>query len=424
MRGINQVEISEKQGRTFAATLRSILRQDPDVILVGEIRDTETAEVAFRAAQTGHLVLSTLHTNDAVSTVTRLLDLGIEPYLLASSLNLVIAQRLVRRTCRSCAQPYQPDSAAQRALHLEEGEARFLRGTGCSGCRKTGYAGRVPVFEVLVNTPALARLIETKAPESRIRLQARKDGMRSMAECAAALVRQGVVTAEEVLRAVDIIQPGAACPACRRAVDESFAACPYCGVALRKNCGTCDKPLERDWQVCPYCGGRQARAGANGAEVVAGAARDPLRRGSLRTLVVDDQEDMRNLIAYMLRTSGLPVTVETAASGREALEKAALGPDFIVLDVMMPDMDGFEVCRRLRADVKTAFIPILMLTALDDAAHRAEGFLAGTDDYIGKPFDRAEFLARVRRLVQRSYGAAVPMGTSPPIAATAAAVLQ
>jgi len=424
MRGINQVEISEKQGRTFAATLRSILRQDPDVILVGEIRDTETAEIALRAAQTGHLVLSTLHTNDAVSTVTRLLDLGIEPYLLASSLNLVVAQRLVRRTCRSCAQPYDPDPEARRALHLEEGEARFVRGVGCSACRKTGYAGRVPVFEVLVNTPAVARLIETRAPESRIRLQARKDGMRSMAECAAELVRQGVVTPEEVLRAVDVLDAGAACPACHRAVDESFAACPYCGATLRRNCGACDKPLEPEWRVCPHCGWRGKGADGDGAQAIAGVEERPVARDSLRALVVDDQEDMRNLVAYTLRKSGLPLTVETAASGREALEKAALGPDLIVLDVMMPDMDGFEVCRRLRADVRTAFIPILMLTALDDTAHRAQGFLAGTDDYIGKPFDRSEFLARVHRLIQRTYGNVVPAVGSPDAAGIAPAVLH
>lgn len=128
--------------------------------------------------------------------------------------------------------------------------------------------------------------------------------------------------------------------------------------------------------------------------------------------MVDDTADFRRLISFTLEHSGLPVSVETASNGREAIEKAqADPPDFIVLDIMMPEMDGFEVCERLRANVRTAFVPILMLTALDDAANRACGFLAGTDDYIGKPFARAELLARVRRLIERTYGTSLPTRT-------------
>jgi DNA-binding response OmpR family regulator len=141
--------------------------------------------------------------------------------------------------------------------------------------------------------------------------------------------------------------------------------------------------------------------------------------------VVDDQEDFRRLVTFTLERSGLPITVEAVGSGAEALARAAADiPDMVLLDVMMPEMDGFEVCERLRSNVRTAFIPILMLTALDDSEHRARGFLAGTDDYIAKPFARAELLARVRRLLERSYGSIVPLEPVRPAAAPAAAGVE
>lgn len=178
-----------------------------------------------------------------------------------------------------------------------------------------------------------------------------------------------------------------------------------------------------DWQICPFCGvpasrtdATAPRAPAPQAPVPPAATPQAPERTSetrqYRALVVDDTADFRRLISFTLEHSGLPVSVETASNGREAIEKAqADPPDFIVLDIMMPEMDGFEVCERLRANVRTAFVPILMLTALDDAANRACGFLAGTDDYIGKPFARAELLARVRRLIERTYGTSLPTRT-------------
>jgi type IV pilus assembly protein PilB len=410
---VNQVEINEKQGLTFAGTLRSILRQDPDVILVGEIRDRETAEIAIRAAQTGHLVLSTLHTNDAVSTVTRLVDLGIEPYVVASSLHLVIAQRLVRRVCQVCKEPYDPDPEALRALQIEPASLSFVRGRGCNACRRTGWVGRVGVFEVMQVTPALAKLIENKAPESALRLQARADGTLLLAGHAAARVTDGVTTAEEVLRVVDLGGDVARCPACDRVVEDTFTVCPQCAAVLQCSCGSCGMRLQKEWQICPYCGAPTKHAAATPAAVTpqaapAAGAASRLRAGGsrrYRALIVDDHEDMRRLIKFTIDHSGLPVTVHTAASGAEALEMAQdEPPDLILLDIMMPGMDGFQVCEQLRANVKTAFIPILMLTARDDPGSRARGFLAGTDDYVAKPFARAELLARVRRLIERTYG--------------------
>jgi type IV pilus assembly protein PilB len=415
--GVNQVEINEKQGLTFAGTLRSILRQDPDVILVGEIRDAETAEIAVRASQTGHLVLSTLHTNDAVATITRLSDLGIAPYMLASSLHLVIAQRLVRRVCAQCAEPYEPDADLLRALQLDAADNVYRRGRGCTACRKLGFAGRMGVFEVVSVTPDLAKLIETRAPESALRAQARADGTRSLAEHAAERVRAGLVTPEEVLRVVDVSAP-IHCPGCDRTVEHTFSVCPHCATVLRRNCGGCGMRLEQEWQTCPYCGTGSARAAAPPlpaaqrsvtAPVAAVPAppADPSRQ--YRVLIVDDDLDMRRMTAMVLKRSGLPLSTATATDGLDALEQAqAEPPDLILLDIMMPGLDGFEVCRRLRAHVRTAFVPILMVTARHDAESRVQGFLVGTDDYIGKPFFNAELAARVRRLLERTYGVILP----------------
>ncbi len=419
--GINQVEINEKQGLTFAQTLRSILRQDPDVILVGEIRDSETAQIALRAAQTGHLVLSTLHTNDAVSTINRLLDLGIEPYMLASSLNLILAQRLVRRICEACAEPYEPEAESLRALQIGTVLQPLRRGRGCPACRKTGWAGRLGVYEVLPITPAMGKLIETKATESALRMQARTDGTKFLAEHAAARVSAGLTTAEEVLRVVDVAAEAPRCPACDREVEENFTVCPHCATVLQCNCSSCSMRLQKEWQICPYCGAPANHAAAPAAVpspmaapprgAAPPAAAEPRR---YRALVVDDHEDMRRLIKFTLDHSELPITMIGAANGAEALEAAqAEPPDLILLDIMMPGMDGFQVCEQLRANVRTAFIPILMLTARDDPGSRARGFMAGTDDYVSKPFARAELLARVRRLLERTYGTFLPKVPEP-----------
>lgn len=427
LRGANQVEINDKQGLTFAGTLRSVLRQDPDVILVGEIRDRETAEIALRAAQTGHLVLSTLHTNDSVSAITRLMDIGIEPYVLASSLHLLVAQRLVRRTCERCAGPYEPDLEQLRVLKIPRSGQQFRRGVGCAACRKSGFAGRRGVYEVMQITPQVEKLIESRATEATIRAQARQDGMMLLAEHAAELVRANTTVIEELLRVVDVpeeaqAEQGPSCPSCGRGVEQIFSLCPHCGARLQCTCSNCGKQLQAEWQICPFCGtstnGKGTPTGPTSeahqpASIPSGGAVEEPETRQYRALVVDDQPDFRRLISFTLEHSGLPVSVQTASCGREAIELAQDDPpDLLILDVMMPEMDGFEVCETLRSNVRTAFVPILMLTALDDPANRARGFLAGTDDYIGKPFARAELLARVRRLLERTYGVRMPVETS------------
>ena len=203
--GVNQVQINEKTGLTFASGLRSILRQDPDIIGVGEIRDGETAEIAMRSAITGHVVISTIHTNDAVGTIERLEDIGVEPYLVASALRGVVSQRLMRRVCPQCRKPYTPDPEELFELGLDpQGEYTFYRGEGCPHCFDTGFRGRIAVFEMLVVNGAIRRLIASGAsrPEIEAELKKPEHGFVSLRENAMRLVNEGITTSGELLRVV------------------------------------------------------------------------------------------------------------------------------------------------------------------------------------------------------------------------------
>ncbi len=202
--GVNQVQIREDIGLTFAVALRAFLRQDPDIILVGEIRDQETAEIAIRAALTGHLVLSTLHTNDAPSTVSRLIDMGIPPYLVAASLNLIVAQRLVKRICPKCKTPYHPTKEDLLKLNLSEKEVKGVTlyyGKGCGACNNTGYSGREGLYEVMKITPEIRELILKNAPTHVLKEKAIEQGMVTLREAGIKKLFAGKTTIQEVLRA-------------------------------------------------------------------------------------------------------------------------------------------------------------------------------------------------------------------------------
>jgi type IV pilus assembly protein PilB len=201
--GINQVQMKEQIGLNFAAALRSFLRQDPNIILVGEIRDFETAEIAIKAALTGHLVLSTLHTNDAPSTISRLMNMGIEPFLVATSVNLIQAQRLIRRVCKHCKQDHTTPPEALIEVGLSSEEARSIKtykGKGCATCNNTGYKGRIGLYEVMEITDELRELILIGASALELRKKAIDDGMISLRESGLQKIRAGVTTLEEVVR--------------------------------------------------------------------------------------------------------------------------------------------------------------------------------------------------------------------------------
>lgn len=202
MIGVGQVQVQEKIGLTFAAALRSILRQDPDIVMIGETRDTETAQIAIQASLTGHLVLSTLHTNSAAATITRLIDMGVEPFLIASTLVAVIAQRLVRRLCDVCKQPYQPESTVIALAGISPEQVKtlkFFRAVGCEECSQTGYRGRIAIFEIMEMSAQLSRMVVERADTDTLRRQARLDGMSLLIEDGIAKIDAGLTTLEEVL---------------------------------------------------------------------------------------------------------------------------------------------------------------------------------------------------------------------------------
>ena len=257
--GVNQVQVDEKAKKTFAAALRSILRQDPDVIMIGEIRDRETAQIAFRASVTGHLVLSSVHTNDAAGAVTRLIDLGLEPFMVASALVGVVSIRLVRTLCPKCKEPYEVEAATLNRLGgnpaPDAKHVRLHRGTGCPSCRQTGYAGRTGIVEILEVDDAMRSMIMRNSPDSEIRKAAIGGGMRPIGEDGLAKVLAGRTTLDEVTRVVYLPEQGVRmCPTCAHVLSKDFEYCPACGTFVGENCERCHRRLDHDWHYCPGCG--------------------------------------------------------------------------------------------------------------------------------------------------------------------------
>jgi len=199
---IRQTQVNPKADITFASGLRSILRQDPDIIMVGEIRDRETAEIAIQASLTGHLVLSTLHTNDAASSLTRLIDMGVEPFLISTSVIGILAQRLVRVICPKCKATYTPSAEVLKDLHFDR-PLELYRGTGCMHCKNSGYVGRIGIFELLVIDESIKNMIVSRMPVHEIRKKAMEAGMRTLYEDGIEKIKNGITTAEEVLRVIE-----------------------------------------------------------------------------------------------------------------------------------------------------------------------------------------------------------------------------
>jgi type IV pilus assembly protein PilB len=200
LKGLTQVNCTSEKGLTFKDALKSFLRQDPDVIMVGEIRDIETADIAVKSAMTGHIVLSTLHTNDAASAISRLINMGIPPYLVASAQITVIAQRLMRRVCDHCKIAYVPEKESMLILGIKQGEATYYRGEGCDHCSGTGYNGRVGIYELLTLNDRITKLVLENQPSGVIRKAAIEDGMTTLRKAALKKLKQGITTVEEVLR--------------------------------------------------------------------------------------------------------------------------------------------------------------------------------------------------------------------------------
>jgi len=336
--GITQIQVEPKRGVTFPSALRAILRQDPDVVFVGEIRDLETAQVAVQAAMTGHLVLATLHTNDALGVIPRLVDLGLDRTSVAGALRGIVAQRLIRRICPKCVDTIHGDlTETERRLAGVYGVQPTVRATGCEHCGMTGYRGRTPVNEVFVPTPQILESIVKGATVQELQRAALAAGMRPMREVALEKVRAGTSTLQEVERVL--------------------------GEGISEASAPNDQP---------------------------------------NILLVDDDPTIRTLARVLLEKNGYRVTevgdgpaaIEHFADGKECA--------LVVLDLALPTLSGLEVLSRIRSTASTASVPVVVLTGSEGDDAEVEAMDAGADDYIRKPLEPARFVARVKAALRRA----------------------
>lgn len=257
----NQVYVRDKIGVSFANVLRATLRQDPDVILIGEIRDQETADVAFKAALTGHMVLTSLHTNNSVASITRLIDIGVKPYLIASGIECIIAQRLVRNVCKYCKTTVSTDKVILEMFKITDDSLNeTVVGKGCNRCEDTGYSGRTGIFELLLMNNEMRHLISSSYKESEIFKLAKTAGMKTLIEVGIEKVKSGITTLEELVR---VIGPSTLieheCEQCEKLYNINFQFCPFCGVMRNNICPICKMDLEKEWLNCPSCGTERLR---------------------------------------------------------------------------------------------------------------------------------------------------------------------
>lgn len=341
--GVTQVQINVRAGLTFARGLRSVLRQDPDIVLVGEVRDAETANLAFEAAMTGHLVLTTLHTNNAPAALSRLVDMGVEPFLVASSLTLVAGQRLARRPCDACAAPYVPEARVLQALGLTAASldgAGARRGRGCPECGGTGYRGRIGLFEVLSVKPVIRAVLLSTPTEAAVANAARSAGMSTLRASGLAAARRGATTFEEVLRVTTAAEgDGHRCPSCHAGLASDMLICPWCETSVdRGHCVTCSRTLDPAWRRCPWC-----RTAVEDATPLA-LPRKPAPRPRLLAVCADPAA-----LADLHAAVGGAVTVDVADTADDALERAATTAyDALVVDDALPGVPALELAARLR----------------------------------------------------------------------------
>lgn len=254
--GITQSEVNKVIGLDFARILRAFLRQDPDIMLVGETRDRETAKIAVEAALTGHLVFTTLHTNDAPGAIMRLQEMGVEPFLISSSTLAVLAQRLLRRVCGVCKEEYEAEESVLKYLGIEKlGHKTFYRGKGCDNCNGTGYKGRVGAYELMKINDHLRDLIAKGSNTAIIRHAAQESGMNTLLEYSLMLAKEGHTTLDEVIR-VTFTGEGTSslCENCGKPVGDEFYKCPFCQHELKQTCPRCNALIQDGWSSCAKCG--------------------------------------------------------------------------------------------------------------------------------------------------------------------------
>jgi len=389
---IVQVQVHEKAGLTFSAALRSILRQDPDVVLVGEIRDVETAETAVQASLTGHLVLSTLHTNDAATSVTRLVDMGIETYKLSSALRGVIAQRLIRRICPVCRDIDTAPVPPRLRKYIPEGSTLY-KAVGCGECATTGYRGRFSIAEVITMTPEMKRLIAGGGTASQITDGARKAGMGSLFHNGLRHVLQGTSTVEELLRVTDIpaedepvAEPPKSAPSAAAPTMAPVSAPMPVVVAPSTSVPASVPSPDLTFDLLD--------AGLDAAPTSSGHGR------GRRILLVEDEDQLRRVMRDLLEREGY--VVAEARDGVQAIDECdRMAPDLIMLDLNLPGLDGYGVLQQLRSRKQTQDVPVIVLTAKGDEDNEVRVFELGADDFLTKPFRARALSARLDAVLNR-----------------------
>jgi len=393
MQGIVQVQVQEKAGLTFASALRSILRQDPNVVLVGEIRDRETAQIAVQASLTGHLVLSTLHTNDAANAVTRLVDIGVEAYKIAAALRGVVAQRLMRKLCPTCKEVWMEAPPDRLKPWIPKGTPLY-RAAGCPDCAMTGYRGRFSIMEVLTVTPEVESRIAAGEPAERIAKAARHGGMKSLWDSGLAHVLRGESTVDELMRVVDVPQedvaepvpaPGGRRPSSGMPASRGTPA-PPAGTFAAPPATSPVEPLAAHFDLLE----EPPRPRVSG----------PHGELAVKVLLVDDEDSLRKVMRDLLERDGY--SVSEARDGVQALDQIdRVGPDIIVLDLNLPGLDGYGVLSHLRSRPATASIPVIVLTAKGDEDNEVRVFELGADDFLTKPFRARALSARLEAVLGR-----------------------
>jgi len=388
MQGIVQVQVQEKAGLTFASALRSILRQDPNVVLVGEIRDRETAQIAVQASLTGHLVLSTLHTNDAANAVTRLVDIGVEAYKIAAALRGVMAQRLMRKLCPTCKEVWMEAPPDRLKKWLPKGTPLY-RAAGCPDCAMTGYRGRFSIVEVLTVTPEMERRIASGETADHLAAAARRAGMKGLWESGLEHVLRGESTLDELTRVVDIPQDDDRSSGPTAAPRGSSSGVPQPHVTHAGLGGMVEPAPAHDTAHFELL-----------EEPAPPRVSGPHGLPARKVLLVDDEDSLRKVLKDLLEREGY--VVSEARDGVQALDQVdRVGPDIIVLDLNMPGLDGYGVLSHLRSRPATADIPVLVLTAKSDEDNEVRVFELGADDFLTKPFRARALSARLEAVLGR-----------------------
>jgi len=405
--GMTQIQVEPRQKVTFASALRAILRQDPDVIFVGEIRDLETAAMAVQASQTGHLVIATLHTNDAPGTIKRLADLGLDKPSINETLRGAVSQRLVRVCCPDCSVDLEAKDLSEREIELsgKYGVKPRVRAVGCPKCAETGYRGRIPLMQVMTMSPALRKLVNTGGTPDQFARTAAEAGMMSLQEVGIEAVESGSTTLEELDRVLGEagVRRDEAGDEVEEVVDvespEDFAA-PR--VTVERNVlGPAEITGNEIGEDAPEVGVGNGVPLADSGAAAPGEEEDDRVGPAARILVVDDDPPARFLTRAILEVAGYEV--EEVADGAEALEYLERRelPDLMVLDLTMPRMNGEETLLRIRSSERSEDLPVVVLTGSTDLESEIRLVEAGADDYVRKPLNPRLFTGRVRAALRR-----------------------